>query len=82
MPLYPLPHCWMLEVVDHLEMRGCFQSSMEEEQQRELEEEEEVAGEVRLHWVWLTSEGPEGQTQRNCFVEESWSQKNEVEAEN
>lgn len=69
MLLYLLPHCWMLEVVDQLEMRSRFQNSLEEEQQ---EVEEEVAEVDHLHWVWLRLEGVEGQSLKNCFGEESW----------
>lgn len=69
MLLYLLPHRWMLEVVDQLEMRSRFQNSLEEEQQ---EVEEEVAEVDLLHWVWLRLEGVEGRSLRNCFGEESW----------
>lgn len=79
MLLYLLPHHWMLEVVDHLEKRGCFQSSLEKEQQ---EVEEEVAEADRLHWVWMRLEEVEGRSPRNCFGEESWIQRDEVEAQN
>lgn len=79
MLLYPLRHRWMLEVVDNLEMRDCFQSSLEEEQR---EVEEEVAEVDRLHWVWLRLEEAEGQSPRNCFGEEIWIQRDEVEAQN
>lgn len=57
MLLYPFHHRWMLEVVDHLEMRDCFQSSLEKEQR---EVEEEVVEVDRLHWVWLRLEEAEG----------------------
>lgn len=80
MLLYPLPHRWMLEVVDHLKMRSCFQNSLEEGQQQEVEEE--VAEADHLHWVWLWLEGVEGQSLRNCFWEETWIQRYEVEAQN
>lgn len=51
MLLYPFLHRWMLEVVDQLEVWSCFQNSLEEGQQQEVEEEEVEADHLR--WVWL-----------------------------